>query len=346
MSAALRVGIASAVASAAILAVFLLSGAYEPVDLLFPGQRGVGAEITARDFGLERLPDRFSYDGQEIYVIARELPDLDAASDAGVLAFRMRRILQPAIASIPPPGTPTVLTLAGLNVLGVGLAAGALADLAARHGRDPRGGYAAAVMLSFPLIITTTEPLAFGLGLFGLALVDRSRWGWATAALALAGLSRETALVMAVAAALTLVWRGHRAVAFALLAGSTLPLAVWSLWLGQQVPADTYRSSKLLGFLDMPAPSLVDVLSCSAAVVLMVAGVWRWRDVPLLALTSLGFLACCAFYIGDQYQFHGLPRVSAAAMAIGAAGLLPFRRRPPALPPEGSSRPVAPPLPA
>lgn len=343
MSPGVRIGVASAVASAAMLLVFVGSGAFDPVDLLFPGQRGNGAAVLADDFGPDAVPDRFSYDGQETYVIASTFPDIRAASDAGIPAFRIKRVFQPAIASVAPAANLTVGLMALLNVVGVGLAAGSLADLAARHGRDPRGGYAAAVFLAFSLIITTTEPLAFGLALTGLVLLERHRWLCATAAFALGGLTRETALVMALAGALVLVGAGRWRHAIGVLAGATLPLVLWSMWVGHRVPPDLHQSSKFLGVLNTPTPSLADATTCAAAIVLMVIGVWRWRDAPLLSLTALGFLGCCAFYIGDAFQFHALPRLSSAAMAIGAAGLLP--RRPvtagePAPPPSTGAAPA------
>ena len=103
--------------------------------------------------------------------------------------------------------------------------------------------------------------------------------------------------------------------------GAFVPLLVWSVYLRTQIPADTYQSTKLLGFLDA-APSTADAAGAARSpLALMVVGAWRWRREPLLGLTALGFLGCCAFYIGDQFLAHGLPRVSAAGVAIGLAAL-------------------------
>ncbi len=334
MREAVKVGVASALAGATVVIALLATGTYEPADLLFPGQRGIAAGVVVDDFGEEAVPDRFSYDGQETYVIARTFPDVREARDLGIPEFRIRRILQPAIASLAPDGTPIVAVMVVTNLVGIGLAAGALADLAARHGRDVRVGYGAALTLTFPLLVTTTEGLAFGLGLVGLALLDRDRPLPAAALISGAALTRETALVIAIAGALVLLGRGRRVLAAELLAISAAPVVLWAVWLRSQVPADTYTSSKLLGFLDMPPPSLADVVACALAVGLMVVGAWTWRDVPVVALTALGFLGCCAFYIGDSFQYHGLPRVSAAAMAIGIAGCVPRLR--PARPATGA----------
>jgi hypothetical protein len=295
----------------------------DPVDLLFPGGRGKAPQVLVEDFGAAAVPDRFSYDGQEVYVIAREMPDVAQASRDGIAEFRMRRILQPLLAWPAPAGNATVLVLVLSNVLGIGLAAGALSDLASRYGRNPRVGYAACLALAFPLVITTTEPLAFGLGLLGLALADRGRLVPAIAALGLAGLGRETALVMAVAAGLVVARRRSWVAGAAVGLLPVLPFAAWVVRLRQLVPADTYKSTTLFGFLDLPDQTAFDVISCVVTLALMVVAVWRWRDVPVLWLTVAGFIGCCAFYIGDQYQWHGLPRVSAVGVALGLAALAP-----------------------
>lgn len=319
----LRVGIVSGVAAGIVLALFLLSGAMHPVDLLFPGGRSTGADFIVRDFGADAVPDRFSYDGQEMYVIAREFPDLESARSEGIGQFRIRRVLQPLMVWPLPKGDATVLALALTNVLGLALAAGALADLSARHGRDARLGYAACAALAFPLIITTTEPLAFGLGLLGLALADRQRFALAILAFSLAALGRETASVMALAAGLAIAHRGAWRVALAVALAPITALAAWAVWLSHAVARDTLQSTALFGFLDLPKLGPLDSTLCVATLSLMVIAVWRWRDVPLLALSSLGYLGCCAFYIGDQFQWHGLPRVSAVGVALGLASLVP-----------------------
>jgi hypothetical protein len=322
MPEALRIGVASAMAAALALVVLLASGMLEPVDLLFPGARSFGTPTLVDDFGAAAVPDRFSYDGQEIYFIARNMPNVQQTSRDGIAEFRLRRILQPLLAWPAPAGNATIFVLVLTNLVGLGLAAGALADLAARHGRDPRVGYAACIALVFPLAITTTEPLAFGLGLLGLALVDRRRLVAAVAALGLAGLSRETALVMAVAAGLEVArirsWRLGALVA----AVPVLVFAGWAVRLRQLVPSGP-QPSELLGFLDLPAQSPLDVVTLVVTLTLMVVAVWRWRDVPLLWLTAAGFLGACAFYVGDSFQWEAFVRLSAVGIALGLAALMP-----------------------
>lgn len=296
----------------------------DPADLLFPGAKGFGAPVLVGDFGQSAIPDRFSYDGQETYVIAREMPNVAQAGRDGIAEFRMRRILQPLVAWPAPPGDATVLVLVLTNVLGIGLAAGALGDLASRHCRDPRVGYAACIALAFPLVITTTEPLAFGLGLLGLALVDRDRLVPAVLALSLAGLGRETALVMALAAGLE-VARRRSWVAGALVAATPiLVFAGWAVRLRQLVPAGS-QPWRVLGVLDLPPQSTLDVVAGVVTVALMVVATWQWRDVPVLWLSAAGFMAACALYVGDSFQWEAFIRLSAVGIALGLAALAPGR---------------------
>jgi hypothetical protein len=323
MPSPLRIGVESAVVCALVIGLLLVGGAVEPVGLLFPGARSESPEVFEQDFG-DPLPDRYGYDGQDMYLIARSFPDVARASDLGVSELRLRRMFQPATAAIAPPGVPTLALMVTANLIGIGLAAGALADLAKRYGRHPRAGYAAAVALAFPLVITTTEPLAFGLGFLGLALVERQRLVLATASFGLAGLTRETALVMAIAAGIVLVLRRRPWSGLALVAVSCAPLAAWSMYVQTQVPSGTANSTKLLGLLDAN-PSGADAVACAVAVSLMAVGAWRWRREPLLGLTALGFLGCCALYVGDSFHAEGLLRVSAAGVAVGLAALITWR---------------------
>ena len=102
-------------------------------------------------------------------------------------------MLLPLLASPGGTGNSVVILITAWNLLGLGLAAWGLADLARRHGRDPRLGYAATLALAFSMMIGTNEPLAFGLGFAALALYDRGQLVPAAGLLALAGLGRETA---------------------------------------------------------------------------------------------------------------------------------------------------------
>jgi hypothetical protein len=319
---AIETGIASAIALGIVIAVMLI-GRYDPVELLVPGSKSIGGEVMKDDFGADAIPDRYAYDGQRQYLIARFFPDMSAAADIRVDEFRMRRVLQPAIASLGGEGSAVVLLLLVLGVLGTGLAAGGLADVAARHGRDARVGFAAPVALAFPTIICTTEPLAFGLAFVGLALTERRRYALAIAAFGLAGLTRETALVMAFAAALAVLLRREVRPALGLALLSPLPFVAWAVILRTQVTAQPYKAAQLFGFFDLPRLTTVDIVIALVTVALLVVGIARWRDVPVLWITSAGFLASCLLYRGDSYPWEAFARLSAAGIAIGLAGLAP-----------------------
>ena len=49
------------------------------------------------------------------------------------------------------------------------------------------------------------------------------------------------------------------------------------------------------------------------------------RDVRVLLLTSAAYLGATGLYIGDQLRYHGLIRVSSAAVGLGVAAVLARR---------------------
>ena len=215
-----------------------------------------------------------------------------------------------------------VILIAAWNLLGLGLAAWGLADLAQRHGRDPRLGYAATLALAFSMMIGTNEPLAFGLGFAALALYDRGQLIPAAGLLALAGLGRETALVMACAVVLDLLWRARSRAA--LLVGADRL---------RRRPSSGTRCSKI-----GPPRRPTDRWSCSGSSTCPISArptrsCWRsasrcipprssaGADVRVLWLVAAGFLATTAFYIPDSFQWHGYQRVCAPALALGVAAI-------------------------
>ena len=151
---------------------------------------GNSPEVLVADFG-GPIPDRYSYDGQDSYLMARSFPDVAEASRPGCGGV-------PASPDAPPgdgcdratPVVPTLFVMVAANVIGIGLAAGLVGGASpgatgGTHGRATRQPSRSA----FPLVITTSEPLAFGLGFLGLALVQRERLLLATVTFGLAGLT-------------------------------------------------------------------------------------------------------------------------------------------------------------
>jgi hypothetical protein len=316
------IGLAGAGAIGAVLFILVAMGPLDIVDLVAPGRLGSGGEVMVQDFGAEAIPDRYSYDGQTVYLGARELPDLDAAIAAVPGPdYRLRRILLPLLASPGGTGDTIIVLIALWSVVGVGLGTWGLACLAAAHGRDPRLGYAVAVAFAFPTVVGTNDALAFGLGIAGLALAGKHQLRWASLALALGGLARESALIMAIALVLDLVWQRRFRAAMGVAVASAAPLLVWNQVLQARVPPAAEASTELLGIVHLAQLDPIDFAMSGAVLALMLVAIGTWRDVRLLLLVGLGYLGACALYIVDTFRWHALMRVSAPAVALGLAGL-------------------------
>jgi hypothetical protein len=324
--AALRVGARAAAIVAVSLGIAFLSGAAAPVDLLLAGNKPPAGEVLVDDFGSTVDHDRFNYDGTYVYLVARYFPDIEAAAEVVPGArYRLTRILPSAIASVGGEGTPIVLVLTLLGVVGIGLASAGLADLAMRHGGRARSGYAALFALVLPLLLCMPEPLAFGLAFAGLALADRRRY-WAAAALfAFAGLARETALTLTVVAVVLAFRRGDRAEGGIMGAVAVLPYALW--WLAVRATVErSYTPLELLGFRDVTGLDAADVVAIAVTLALTIFAVVRWRDAPALWLSAAAFLAWFLVYDQTSYDWRSLPRISAPSVALGLAAI--FRQSP------------------
>lgn len=321
-------------AGARVTAVLLIAigfglaiGAIKPAQLLVPGYHGSGKVLVRQDFGRAQVGETWPYDGQQVYLAARELPDLKAAGRyVDSPRYRLLRVLLPALASVGGRGAPVVLLLFFWNAVGLGIGVAGLTDLATRHGRPPAAGIAVAVALAFPLFISTTEGLAFGLGFAGLALVDRRRWWPAIACLALAALSRETALTFAVAAGGAAWLAGHRRQAMLVALVPCLPLFGWWLVVRANVQRGPSTPVSVLGFFHgRPPLSSTDLVITAVFVAAGVLALVTWRDVPVAWLTAAGFLAWFVLYEHDTFDSWALPRVSAPLLALGLAGLMSRR---------------------
>jgi hypothetical protein len=308
-----------------ILAALVLSGVVEPVDLLSPAREGQGSDIILRDFGSTGIRGDTPFDGQYIYVMARLLPDLDAISDQIYEAdFRLVRILHPLLASPAPAGNATILLLQLWNLVGVGLFVWAMADLLQRHGFNPRWAMAGTAACGFSLVLTTSEPLGFGLAMAGLALLDRDHLVAATALLALGGLTRESALTFAVASAALLVVRHRRLVAGAVLVAAVLPTAAWWAYV-QSITERSRVPAGGLGILQLADQWWPSVASSLIVIALIAIAVVAWWDVPPLRWVALGFAAWLPIYESYSFRIASLPRLSLPAVALGVAGVLRWR---------------------
>ena len=226
--------------------VLLGTGLLEPEDLLVRGELGPSESLIAKDFGPGHNPGMTGFDGQQTYAIAREFPDLDRAAPAlDNPRYRMLRILQPAVASLAPPGTALVVALLSLGILGCGLAAYAVGDFAQRYGHHPRAGWLVGLALISSVAVTAVDALAFGLALFAAALADRSRLQYATIAFVAAALTKESAVVVAGATALALAPRLRwRLAPLAIIPAGAL--LAWYVWLGRVVGGELPERTSFL----------------------------------------------------------------------------------------------------
>jgi hypothetical protein len=196
---------------------------------------GVGVDGLTRPLIDDELPEAVifpgtGHDGQQFYAIARHPFEPRAARDLlDSPAYRYRRILFPAVAGVlaPSGGRSLVIAMLGVSMIGVVLAAWALSRLPGSPvwlpvvvGMTPGVG----VSLSLSL----ADALATGLALAAVAASTSRRWGWMTAALIGAVLTRETLILVAVGLAfapgMTRRWRVVTLASPALLAGA------WALW--------------------------------------------------------------------------------------------------------------------
>lgn len=318
----------AALLAGGVLAALLLSGAVQPVELLSPARVGQGSEIILEDFGPERLRDEDPFDGQYIYVTARLLPDLDAIADQIYEAdYRLVRILHPLVASPAGDGDALVIALLLWSLAGTALFAAALADLLGRHGHDP--GWAVGATLgacAIPLLMTTSEALAFGLGLAGLCLVDRDRLVAAAPLLALAGLTRESALTFVVAAAVLLWTRRRPGAAAGLFVAAMAPTAAWWAYVQSITPPSRVPLSPM-GILQIGDQVPSDIVASVLMLALIVVSVIAWWDVPPLRWLTLAFAAWIPLYESFAFKLIGLPRLAAPSLALGIAGVLRLRAR-------------------
>jgi hypothetical protein len=317
----MRVGLISALLSAVYVGAFLASG-WTPMDLMLPGERASTAGLVEERFGSEILiEDQAGYDGQHFWAMATELPALDdAAEHVRSPRYRFQRILTPALASVGGDGQGAAAALLLCGVLGAGLGAAGLADLALRHRRPAAVGLLFLPPLFVALAFGLSEPLAYGLGMAGLALADRRRLLAAAVVLTFACLARETALLFVGGAGLALLVsrqaRIRDLVPFALPVVATVG---WALLLASWYPAVAADDRlQLLGALEVGS---IGVLLATSIIAAGLLGAWCWRDVPVAWGTALLFGLATLGYGTDLFAYQHLIRISAPACTFALSGL-------------------------
>jgi hypothetical protein len=191
---------AMAICALLVLPTFFSNGG-DPTLLLRVGTYAPARPYVERSFPDPVLTPDYGHDGQQFYVLAGNLPDLRSATPyVDDIRYRARRILFPLLASPFRDGSSLVWAMFGINLLAIGAGAVAVARLARQLRAPPMIGL---LVGATPAMIESLQgslgdALAFALALWGVVLWRR-RLGWAVLLFTLAGLSRETTLVVPLA---------------------------------------------------------------------------------------------------------------------------------------------------
>ncbi len=204
---AFRVGVAAGLAALAFVAARTATYDGDITALIRIGEGHADAELVPE--GLHVFEGSDGYDGQYYYRIARSPLSLEDRVDGIDLdrpAYRNARIGYPLAAWVLSLGGMFALVpwaLAAINIVAVGVIGALGARFAESSGRSPWLGlvFAAWPGLIVGLAYDLAEPLEGAFLLATLLLLRRGRDGLAATTLAVAVITRETALLLAVAVA-------------------------------------------------------------------------------------------------------------------------------------------------
>jgi hypothetical protein len=179
------------------------------------------------------------YDGQFAYYIARDPSGSPDCLD--VPAYRLQRILLPALGRLLSLGQPALIPWAFVLINLIALVGGtALLEsllVAERASRWYALSYGLYVGVFMAVRLSTTESLAYGLVIAGIWFGQQDRLWLAAGMLALAGLAKEMTGLFAVGYVLYFVLHHRWWNAIRLGAGVGLPFAAWQIalvaWVGQ-----------------------------------------------------------------------------------------------------------------
>jgi hypothetical protein len=204
------------------------------------------------------------HDGQISYLIARDPFNRHATAtrmrELDQAPYRYRRVFYSLVAGGFGlfPGGVTMIGLVVWAAVGVGLGTGAAADISHRLGL--RGWVAPATLVNLGVLLSavmlTSDALALGLGLVGIALAGRSRVAWAALFVTLAALTKETYLLFAWAVAGWLWLTGKRQAALAMAVLPVLPLLAWTVW----VSSSTGGVAPALHHFALPGTGIVEAV--------------------------------------------------------------------------------------
>lgn len=204
--------------------IFIVNEA-EPLVFVMPGTRFSAGDPTGTE----------GYDGQFAYYIARD--PSNAAQHIDVPAYRYQRILLPMLARIISLGEEYLIPWAmlAINLSALLISTALLGRILKRHRTSH---WYALVYGLFPGILMAVrlglnEPLAYGLVIGALWLIEQDRIWQGFAVLALAALGKETTLLFAGGLSLSLIIQRRYRIAVIGGALVILPFTLWQLVLYQ-----------------------------------------------------------------------------------------------------------------
>ena len=195
---------------------------------------------------------RTGYDGQFVYYIARDgmaaIPHLDNAP------WRLQRILLPLVTRVLSLGQPDAMPwmLILINLAAICASTFALAQWL--HSQKVSAWYSLTYSLFVGLLLAysrnLTEPLAFCLAAWGVTTWLKKKHVPAIFLLALAALTRETAVLFAVGLALAQL--AHKNLRLAFIASTAaLPLLVWEGYLFARFSVVPFRVGPTMEFIPL-----------------------------------------------------------------------------------------------
>lgn len=224
-------------------AVFLRVGALDPIRVQYVEDR----------LGDIPLVPELGHDGKYFFIQANDPLLLSPGENAVFLdraTYRAQRMFYPLLASFGSPWGPRGVAwgLVFVNVLAFGFGTWATARLARSMGGSTWLGMAFALNpgLIFEAQIDGAGVLAWALAVAALSLLETGNESWASLAVTLAVLARETMILVALGAGLFL-WRSQRRMSIGLLAVPVVAAACWALWVRARlgVPILTAESEEL-----------------------------------------------------------------------------------------------------
>jgi hypothetical protein len=287
-----------------------------PEGLLFAGRLEPAHELVVDELPNTPVFDGLGHDGQIFYAIGLDLRGQAVPDVVGSAAYRYRRILYPALASGLGvlDGAGLLWGMIGLAAVSVGLAAGAIAALAAKLALPT---WAPVTVLLNPAIwlsarLLTADNLAFALALLATLAFVNGRYWWALVGLAAAALTKEPYLAFALGLSGFAWFRGERRWGIGLAVASAASLIPWwayiSLEIGNPISSGSTLVPPLSGLIaatrTWPSLDPRDLFYLAATLIGLVSSLWviarrwnlwSWLAAPWLAVAFLSSEAVWQF---------------------------------------------------